>query len=303
MSQTKVKGTGTKDLHIAILVLIASLVIPPTGVDAQEEQPTMLGDVISEYGFNWMIGRWEASTDEGQKITIQYRWALDKNVVLVNFQMGEYAMRGMIFFKPMEEEVVQIGADNRGGHSKASWQPEGDKAVAKYEFISAKGEVRKMAITHAKVDRKTFKAEMFAIEDDGTLADTPWGTLEYKRVRAGRGKKVAGKIGAAKRKSDLAGKWQGEFVNEWGEKTEFVAVTTKTDKGGYQIKILESFDDWAETFVVLKAKQDESGNCTFEGDSDDWSGTGKGVIEKDQFKGTYKGTESGTFTMSRVPQP
>jgi len=288
MSQTKVKGMGTKGLQIAMLAVIVAMVLPMASVQAQEEEQTKLGDVISEYGFDWLIGRWEASTDEGQKITIQYRWALDKNLVLVNFQMDEYAMQGMIFFKPLEEEVVQFGVDNRGGYSKATWAPDGDKAVAKYEFISATGEVRKMAITHAKVTRKMFKAEMFAIEDDGTLADTPWGTLEYTRIRREPGKKAAGKTGAAKSKNDLTGKWQGEFVNEWQEKNEFAIVITKNDKGGYQIKVQESFDDWAMTLVVLDAKQDESGEITFKGDSDDWSGSGKGVIQKDQFKGTYK---------------
>jgi len=302
MMQANAKAMGKKSLQIVILALVVAAAIPVTAVQAQEEQ-TKLGDVIGEYGFNWMIGRWEASTDEGQKITIQYRWALDKNVVLVNFQMGEYAMQGMIFFKPMEEEVVQISADNRGGHSKVAWQPEGDKAVAKYEFTSAAGEVRKMAITHTKVDRKTFQAEMFAIDEFGDLAEKPWGTLEYKRVRRSPTKKATGKMGTAKAKNDLAGKWKGEFVNEWQEKLEFAVVIAKNDKGGYQIKVQESFDDWAETIVVLDAKREESGEYTFKGDSDDWSGSGRGVIRKNQFKGAYKGTESGTFTMSRIPQP
>jgi len=298
MSKGKVKGMVTKGLQIVLLGVVAAMVLPAAGVQGQEEQQTTLGDVISEYGFNWLIGRWEASTDEGQKVMLQYRWALDKNLVVVNFQMDEYALQGMIFFKPLEEEVVQVGVDNRGGHSKATWAPDGDKAVTKYEFTSATGEVRKMAITHAKVDRKTFKAEMFGIDEFGDLSETPWGTLEYKRAPRGQSKKGVGKT---KEKIDLSGKWKGEFENEWGEKTAFVAVATKTGKGAYQIKILESFDSWAETYVVLKAKQDASGKCAFEGDSDFWSGTGKGDVSKDRFKGTLKGTESGTFTMSRIP--
>jgi hypothetical protein len=55
--------------------------------------------------------------------------------------------------------------------------------------------------------------------------------------------------------------------------------------------------------VVLKAKQAASGQCTFEGDGNFWSGSGKGDVSKDLFKGTLKGTESGKFTMSRVPKP
>ena len=287
--------------QVLVLTVLAAMLIPVVGVQAQEEQK--LGDIVSEFGFDGLIGKWEASTDEGQKIIIQYRWALDKNLVLVNYQMGEYAYQGMIFFKPLEEEVVQIGADNRGGHSKGTWAPDGDKAVAKAEFTDAKGEIRKMAITHTMVDKKTLKTEMFGIEDDGTLADTPWGTLEYKRVR-GKGKKAKDAAAtSAKSKNVLAGKWKGEFENEWLEKSEFAIVITKNDKGGYQIKVRESFDDWAETFVVLNTKQEESGEYSFQGDSDAWSGTGKGVVKKDLFKGTYKGTESGTFTMSRVPKP
>ena len=94
MSQRKVKGMGTKGLQIVMLAMIVAMVLPAAGVQAQEEQPTKLGDVISEYGFNWLIGKWEASTDEGQKIMIQYKWGLDNNLVLVNFRWVNTPCRG-----------------------------------------------------------------------------------------------------------------------------------------------------------------------------------------------------------------
>ncbi len=163
----------------AFLVLAAGLVIWSSAAAAQEK----LGDLVEEAGFNWMIGRWTATTDDGQEIEISYRWGLDRYLATYDFKMGEFAYRGMIFYIPNEQKVVEMGVDNRGGTAKATWDIEGEKAVSKSERIQADGETVRMAIINSKVNNKTMKMELYGIDSSGEQADEPWATLQFKRQK------------------------------------------------------------------------------------------------------------------------
>ena len=175
----------TAKLNVCLLALAAVLVIMGTQARAQES----LGDLVSQGGFDWIIGKWAAETGDGQKIEITYRWELDKHIVTVHVKMGDFEHRGMIMYMAAEQKVVQIGADNRGGTSKAEWTQDGDRAVSITEGTDAYGDVQKFGISHAKVDADTMRVGVYAVEDTGELADEPWMSLDYKRQREQASKK------------------------------------------------------------------------------------------------------------------
>ena len=169
------------------LVIAAGLVIWTSAAAAQEK----LGDLVEEAGFNWMIGRWTATTDDGQEIEMTYRWSLDRYMATVDFKMGEYAYRGMIFYVPSEQKVVEIGVDNRGGTAKGTWDMEGEKVVSKSERTQANGEIMKAAMLHSKVNGKTMKVTVYQVESNGEQAKEPWATMEIKRQKRQPPKKPA----------------------------------------------------------------------------------------------------------------
>ena len=177
------------------MVLASMVLLCVCSAPAQEK----LGDVVSEYGFDWMIGRWTATTDGGDVIELDHRWALEKHVVTVGLKMGEYEYRGMIFYIPGEEKVVEVGADNRGGMGKGTWEPDGERVVSKSERVEADGTKHNMAIFYSKVDRKTIKVELYGIDSAGELAAEPWGTLNFERQKRQprKAKKPAGAAAAA----------------------------------------------------------------------------------------------------------
>ena len=170
----------------AFLLLAASLVIWTSSAAAQEK----LGDLVQEAGFNWMIGRWTATTDDGQEIEISYRWGLDRYLATYDFKMGEFAYRGMIFYVPTEQKVIEMGVDNKGGTAKATWSMEGEKAISKSERIQADGEIVRMAIINSKVNNKTMKMELYGADSSGEQADEPWATLQFKRQKRQSPKKA-----------------------------------------------------------------------------------------------------------------
>ena len=172
-------------LRSALPAVAAFLVILAAGVGAQQR----LGDLVTMGGFDWMIGEWVATTDEGEKIHSSYKWELNKNLVTLGFKMGEFEGRGMIYYVPSEDKVVQVGVDNRGGIAKGVWDADGDKAVARLEYTPTEGEIRRMASIHSKVDANTMKVEFYSMDGDGRLAEEPRGTLEYKRQKKQADKK------------------------------------------------------------------------------------------------------------------
>jgi len=175
----------TARLRNNILAVAAILVILAAGASAQQK----LGDLVTESGFDWMIGEWVATTDQGGKIHSSYKWELNKNLITLGFKVGDFEGRGLIYYVPAENKVVQVNVDNRGGIAKGTWDADGDKAVARLEYTPVEGEIRRMASVHSKVDANTMKEEYYTMDSDGRLAEEPLGTYEYKRQKKQAAKK------------------------------------------------------------------------------------------------------------------
>jgi hypothetical protein len=162
-----------------VAALAAGLVVFTSGAMAQGK----LGDLVTEGGFDWIIGAWTATTDQGDKIDVTYKWELDKHMLSVHLKWPNYEYRGMIFYVPAEDRIIQVGVDNRGGNGKGLWQAEGSKAVHKYEHTGADGEINKMGMVHSRANDDTMKVEVYEISSDGALGQSPAFTTEYKRCK------------------------------------------------------------------------------------------------------------------------
>jgi len=140
-----------------------------------------LRDLAEEYGCNWLAGQWVTTTDDGTAIQLVYRWELEGHLVTVDFKMGEYASRGMIFYVPGEEKATAVSVDNRGGRSKGTWEAQDGKLIARSERVDAEGNVQKSAIVYTKVDAKTMKIALHGLGDDGEISYEPQFTMDLKR--------------------------------------------------------------------------------------------------------------------------
>ena len=157
--------------------MAAIIFITTSGASAQQK----LGDLVSEGGFDWLIGSWEATSDEGDKVELVYKWELDKHLITMLLKWPEF--RAMIFYKPAEDQVTQVTVDNKGGTGKGIWEPDGNRAVLKHEHTGADWQTTKMGIAHSKVDANTMKWEIHEMYSSGELSDYPNFTIELKRQK------------------------------------------------------------------------------------------------------------------------
>ncbi|MHC4488898.1 MAG: hypothetical protein ACYS9C_03945 [Planctomycetota bacterium] len=201
MKQLKTARLQTS-LRKILLALAAGLVIFAGQAAAQEAETVQdketvqvkekLGDLMSETGFDWIVGKWVAQTEEGQKYEIAYKWELNKHAITVQLKRGDYEHHSMIFYLASEDKIVEIGADNKGGTTKGTWEVEGDKAIHKMEHTPADGKTGKIGIIYSKTDVGTMRAEAHMLNDTGELGEEPWGVLEYKPQKEQTGKKCCG---------------------------------------------------------------------------------------------------------------
>jgi uncharacterized protein (TIGR03067 family) len=201
------------------LIVVALLAISAVPAGAQER----LGDFIVEYGYDWMIGNWSATSDDGGQVELEYKWILDKYAMCVNVKMGDFKYHGMIMLVPSSEEVVQLGADNKGGTWNGTWTEDYDGAVNRNKRLDPDGTTETMDLVFTKVNNDSFKLKQYAVESDGWRASQALGELTFKRQKA----KTAQK---AKKGSELEGTWVGTAGDGYGEWTFVIS------KGKVEIK-------------------------------------------------------------------
>ena len=197
MKSAKVNERRTAKVSFGKTVLWATAILVIWSGSAVAQQS--FRDLAKEYEADWLAGRWAATTDDGTEIQLVYRWELEGHLLSVELKMGEYVSRGMIFFIPGEEKVVQVGVDNRGGRSKGTWEEQDGKLVSKSERVDAEGNVQKSAAVFSKVDAKTIKIALYGVDQYDELSDEPWGSLDFKRQVGKTTKKTDRQAGKQKR--------------------------------------------------------------------------------------------------------
>ncbi len=222
-----------RSVFSAVVIVWAACAVPG---GAQET----LGDLVAAGGYDWIIGKWVATTDDGQKAESNFDWALDKRVVLNDLQVGDFKYQGMVMLPPGGGDAFDEGADTRGGIWKGSWSPDGDGLARRVEYTSPDGQVRKGEIVYHKVDADTITIAIYAADDSGTRNSEPWNKLTYKRQQA-KAAPISATAETAGRATDyqklgdlvaeggyewLIGKWMGNENNRTYE-VEYKSILDK----------------------------------------------------------------------------
>ena len=170
------------------LAAAVGLIIWSSAASAQEN----LGSLMEQSGSDWIVGKWAGESPDGQKYAIEYKWELKPHVLSVHFKGFDFEYHGIIFYKPAEEQVVQIGVDSNGGNSKGIWEVEYGKAIMKSEQTGESGEISRMVFVYSKVDADTMKTELYGLNQNGVLDNDPGMTLEFKRQKQPTQEKTTG---------------------------------------------------------------------------------------------------------------
>ena len=207
-----------RNIFLAIAVLLAVSAVP---AGAQDK----LGDFVAEYGYDWMIGNWAATSDDGQQVELEYKWILDKCAMSVNLKMGDFKYHGMIMGMPSREEIVQIGADNMGGTWNGTWTEDYEGAVNRNKRLDTYGSTETMDMVFIKVNNNSFKVKQYSVEQSGYRASQASDEITFKRQKAVTAQKVV-------KGSELDGTWVGTTDGNYGGQWTFVISKGKVEIKG-----------------------------------------------------------------------
>jgi hypothetical protein len=265
----------------AIIVMVLAAWVTPGRAEDK------LGDLITASGYDWIVGRWAASTDQGQKVEFTFDWALDKCALLNGLQMGDFQYQGLITLAPTALEGVDQGVDSRGGTWKGTWSAGPDGLVRRVEHLGPDGQTRKGEIVLARVDADTITMAVYAVDSSGSRNAEPMSRLTYKRQPQAKAVLVSATAGTASRSTDyqklgdvvaeggyewLIGKWSASQDNQTAE-VEYQPILDR-HAGSVNIKIGDFKYLGVVTYVASRQEIVEFG-------ADNSGGTWKSVWEQE----------------------
>ena len=113
-----------RSVFSAVVVGLSVGVVPGVAQDK-------LGDLVAAGGYDWFVGKWVATADDGQKVEFNVDWVLDKYALFNSLHMGDFQYEGLITLSPTGQEATDQGVDNRGGTWKGTWSADSDGLVRK----------------------------------------------------------------------------------------------------------------------------------------------------------------------------
>jgi len=208
---------SVRSISSVIAVFLAVCSVPAVAQDK-------LGDLVAEYGYDWMIGKWAATDDNGRQVELEYKWILDKCAMCVNVKIGDFKYHGLIMFMPSREEVVQLGADNMGGTWNGTWAADYEGTFNRNERLDADGTTETMDMFFIKVDNDSFRVKEYSVES-GSRAAQARGETIFKRQKEQTAQKTETGI-------ELDGTWVGADAGGYGGQWTFVISKGKVEVKG-----------------------------------------------------------------------
>ncbi len=142
---------------------------------------TSLATLVTDASAEWMFGQWQAQTDNGDTVTLNVSWDLDKHVVLLHVKTGEIEAKGYTVMEPKADFPKYYSFDNRGSVGKGSWNMEGGELVLRVDSESPERGSSKTAFVFGGSAATGLQVRMHTIDSSGDLASPARVTLKFKK--------------------------------------------------------------------------------------------------------------------------
>ncbi len=155
-------------ITICFVVIAAMLAIWSIPCKADEN----LGNILSDSGWNRILGTWVDAETKGAKSMTTYAWKFKNRVIAAMGIEGEKETLSLIGQNPKTGEVFNISVDSEGGSSLGKWTLKKEEAILELVFVTGAGVEGALRIR-------------FKLEDDNTLivtVDLPE-PLGFKMIR------------------------------------------------------------------------------------------------------------------------
>ena len=140
-----------------------------------------LDSLVSEAGAEWMFGQWQGQSENGDTVTLNISWDLEKHVVILHVKAGDMESKGYTVIEPKAELPKYYSFDNRGSVGKGGWNLENGDLVLRVESESADRGPWKSGFVFAGSASTGLQVRMHTVESSGDLATPPRMTFKFKK--------------------------------------------------------------------------------------------------------------------------
>ena len=140
-----------------------------------------LESFVSQAKADWMFAQWQADTDNGDKVTLNVSWDLEKHVVVLHLKTGDMESKGYTVLEPKAELPKYYNFDNRGTVGKGSWNMENGDLVLRVESETPDRGPRKTAFVFTGTSSTGLQVSVHNVESSGDLATPARMTLKFKK--------------------------------------------------------------------------------------------------------------------------
>lgn len=140
-----------------------------------------LDNLVYEASADWMLGKWQAQMDNGDEVTLNVSWDLDKHVIVLHVKAGDMEAKGYTVLEPNADRPKYYSFDNKGAVAKGSWDMEGSDLVLRVEGNSPERGTRKSAFVFGGSSSTGLEVRIHGITSYGDLATPAQATLKFKK--------------------------------------------------------------------------------------------------------------------------
>lgn len=162
--------------YLAIGLFVCMVSLPA------QAQPS-LDSLVSEANAEWMFGQWQGQSENGDAVTLNISWDLDKHVVLLHVKTPGMESKGYTVVDPKAEMPRYYSFDNRGSVGKGSWAMEGSDLVLHVESESASRGPWKVGFVFAGSASEGLQIRMHTIDSSGDLTAPPRSIFKFKKQK------------------------------------------------------------------------------------------------------------------------
>jgi hypothetical protein len=175
LQQTMTRSGRKTSLFIAVILILACA--------GQTFAQVSLGEMVREGGNEWLIDTWKATTDDGDTVTLSYKWELNKHMISVTVKTSEFESKGIIITGDSDTEVRQVGADTLGRTTEGVWTGEYGYATLRQTTKDQYGDKEVTEFSLSQKDSNTLSVSIRKISNTGWSDTYPSMTLEFKRQK------------------------------------------------------------------------------------------------------------------------
>jgi len=148
-----------------------------------------LASLVSDAEAEWMFGKWQAQTENGDAVTLDVSWDLEKHVVLLHVKVGDMESKGYTVMEPKAELPKYYSFDNKGSVGKGSWNMENGDLVLRVESESPERGPWKSGFVFTGNASTGLQVRMHNVDSSGDLATPARVTFKFKKEKKDEGTK------------------------------------------------------------------------------------------------------------------